>query len=119
MRKLWSLLIFNLMLLPTVSAYADVTLPAAILYVFANNQFSSVNVVQLNVASHANCNLSGAVSRAYIKKENKELFAAALTAAAQGLTVGLTIKENSDPVSVYGTLPDPLTCEVTQIIIHH
>ena len=111
------ILVLLAILTSCANAYATDLNYTTTIYTFATNDFSPAYVIQLPFNIDSNCDVGSTASRAYIKKENKGLYAAALTAAAQGLSVGVGIKTDSDSVVIPNTLPSPLTCEVTQIIV--
>lgn len=88
---------------------------ASPLITFATNLLSEANMVQLPGNIHNNCHISGN-SRAYIRRENKHILAAALTASSQNKPVTVCIKYDSTPLTIHDSLPSPLPCEVLQII---
>lgn len=94
---------------------ADGCHTASTLITFATNLESEANMIQIPGNIHSNCHIAGN-SRAYIRRENKHIFAAALTASSQNKEVTVCIKYDSDALTIQNALPSPLTCEVLQII---
>lgn len=100
-----------------VEAHAAEVYYETTIITIATDSKSEANVIQLPFNIATNCDLSS-ISRAYIRKENKHMFATALTAASQGLSVNVGIETDAPPLAIHATLPSPLKCEVFQIIAH-
>jgi hypothetical protein len=98
------------------SAWATDVWVTSTIMTFGQNAQSDANEIQVPQNVNVNCDI-GPNARAYIRKENKHIYAAALSASMQSKTVSVGIKTDSDPMNIYGSLPSPLTCEVFSILV--
>lgn len=86
------------------------------IYAFAMGSESDANMIQVPFTIGPNCN-AGGNARAYILRDDKQMFATALTAAVQRLTVVVTIETNAPPMNMHSSIPNPLRCKVVALIV--
>ena len=116
MRKILSLAISLFALgIASPAEAAEIYSSNTIMLISLSSQ-SDVHVVQFPTNIAAPCNIS-TVSRAYIDKEDKQLYAAALSAATKGATVSVGIETAATAKTIPSFLPSPLTCKVISIFI--
>src|SRR5262245_28008695 len=84
---------------------------------FALDAKSDANFIQMSGVINSACQ-TGSNSRAYIRREQTQILAAALSAAAQNISVYVLVDTAGSSMALHGSTPSTFPCEVIEIIVN-